>query len=135
MHRFSSFALAASASFLLVAGCRVRQQNTEPPPVTPTVATPPPPPPCTAMGFWNFQGPNGSNDQVEVRKGDTATSYVIHHTNTAAGTPNSGAYSQQDLKVELGSTGGAAACQMASDCQSMNCMIAGQPVTLKKLGT
>jgi len=134
MLRSSLLAFAVCGS-LVVVGCRVRHEGTDPAPAAPTVDTPPPPPPCTAMGLWNFAGANGSNDQVEVRKGDTATSYVIHHTNTAVGTPTSGAYSQQDVKVELGSTGGAASCQMAADCQSMNCMIAGQPVTLKKLGT
>ena len=134
MHRFAAvFALAAVGSLSLVA-CQVRHADQEPPPAAPTAATPPPPPPCTAMGLWNFQGPNGSNDQVEIRKGDTDTSYVIHHTNVAAGTPTTGATSNQDVKVELGSAGGAAACQMAADCTAMNCTIAGQPVVLKKIG-
>jgi len=135
MHRFAAvFALAAVGS-LSLAACQVRHANDAPPPAAPTAAPPPAPPPCTAMGLWNFKGPNGSGDQVEIRQGDTPTSYVIHHTNTSAATTNSGAYAQQDMKVELGATGGAAACQMASDCGSMNCTIAGQPVVLKKLGT
>jgi hypothetical protein len=135
MHRFVAvFALAAVGS-LSLAACQVRHADDQPPPAAPTAAAPPAPPPCTAMGLWNFQGPNGSADQVEIRQGDTPTSYVIHHTNNAAATPTSGAYSQQDMKVELGATGGAAACQMAADCASMNCTIAGAPVVIKKIGS
>ena len=135
MHRFAPLAFVVCGS-LLVAACRVEHENATPPPaVAPPVATAPPAPACTAVGLWNFQGPNGSGDQVEIRQGDTPTSYVIHHTNAAMATTNTGAYSQQDMKVELGATGGAAACQMAADCSAMNCTIAGQPVVIRKLGS
>ena len=100
----------------------------------PTVVAPPAPPPCDALGLWSFQGANGGGDQVQIQKGDTPDSYVIHHTNVTA-VPGAQGASQQDVKVDMKASGGLSSCQMAADCSSMQCNVAGAPITLKKLGT
>ena len=136
----SRFPLALVLCAVLPIACvHHRQQAADPsqaPPVAaaPTVALPPAPPPCDALGLWSFQGANGGGDQVQIQKGDTPDSYVIHHNNVTA-IPGAQGSSRQDIKVDLRATGGLSSCQMAADCSAMQCNIAGAPITLKKLGT
>ncbi|GAC1578921.1 MAG: hypothetical protein NVS3B20_10010 [Polyangiales bacterium] len=137
LRSLSTIALLALAA----TGCH-RHRNEAPPPAyasappPATYAPPPPaPPPCGPLGVWAVSGPTGTS-QFEVAKGDTPDTFVFRNRGTAA-VGGMGAMSSGTLTVNPGAaTGGIYSCNMAADCNSMSCGLAGgTPMVFTKSAT